>query len=388
MEKNQAPKNKEEEEGALLHIQKDKKNMACISKLCWIIQIVLWMGGFTFLIIDIRKKGDNTGSYEPTIEFILVLIFVIIIYVIYIILQFCSPTFYYLRHKRPDILIYDKIKKLFYYPPRIQFVCECYHYEIKGSSTKNAQAKKVITKVATKYFNYYSSRDVSGLFKLNNDKSSIADKYYVKLELLTDFSFADSVSYNDYLKEKDEFCNTYKNFDIHMDFSQINDINGLNKYNLINITESNPCGMSCFWFIVFTFLGIVQLYKAYINSKCINIKFTIRKIISTRYSLTTEECNIKYKKFDPVFSSEKEKINFPSSEIGYVSFDFRQQIPSQEEIRSAEKYRDKVFRTDENKNENLNVEFKNIKNKYNDNDDLIRVTSLGDELLPDQFIIN
>ena len=44
MEKNKAPKNKEEEEGALLQIQKDKKNMACISKICWIIQIVLWMG--------------------------------------------------------------------------------------------------------------------------------------------------------------------------------------------------------------------------------------------------------------------------------------------------------------------------------------------------------
>ena len=161
-----------------------------------------------------------------------------------------------------------------------------------------------------------------------------------------------------------------------MDFSSINDINGLNRYNFINITESNPCGMSCFWFIFFTLLGISQLYKAYINSKCINKIFTIKKIISTRYNLTTNECNIKYKKFDPTFPSEEAKTNIPSSENGYVSVDFKQKIPTPEEIRSAGKYKDKVFRID-----GKDVEFKN----FNDREDFIGATSFGEELLPNQF---
>lgn len=104
-----------------------------------------------------------------------------------------------------------------------------------------------------------------------------------------------------------------------MDFIQHNDIPGLTKYNLINIIENNPCGMSFFWFIFFTFIGMAQIYKMYINSKSIYKSFTIRKLISTRNSLFSLECDEKYDKLDPVISFGENEINFTSKDISYVS---------------------------------------------------------------------
>lgn len=190
--------------------------MSWISISCWVLQIIIWLGGFICLFIKIHEIHWYTGEDILTGEFEAILIIEIIVYLLYIIAQFCSPSSGYLRHKRSDINIYEKMKKLFCTHPTIQFVCECYHYETKIINTYNSQGryesrtetKRVVTKVASKFFNFYSARDVSGLFELNFNESSINNKYYLKLELLTDISFADSVTYIDYQKEKEEFCNS------------------------------------------------------------------------------------------------------------------------------------------------------------------------------------
>ena len=103
--------------------------------------------------------------------------------------------------------------------------------------------------------------------------------------------------------------------------------------------------MNLFWYIFFTFAGFVQIYKAYINSKCIYKSFTIRKLISSRYSLNTEECDNKYDKFDPVISFQDERITLPSDFISYISKNLEQKLPTQEDIESAQQYQDKVFNT-------------------------------------------
>ena len=83
----------------------------------------------------------------------------------------------------------------------------------------------------------------------------------MKLELLGECSFADAITYSDYQKEKDELYNRNVGYDTYTDIFVNNIIEGLTSYNLINITESNPCGMSVFWYVFFTLCGIVQLYK-------------------------------------------------------------------------------------------------------------------------------
>ena len=97
----------------------------------------------------------------------------------------------------------------------------------------------VITRQTSKIFNYYSSRDVSGLFRLNYDKSTVRDKYYVKLELIKQYDFADSVSYSDYVKDKDDFYNSNLGYDTYMDFYADHIIAGFIDYNLIHITKNN-----------------------------------------------------------------------------------------------------------------------------------------------------
>ena len=140
--------------------------------------------------------------------------------------------------------------------------------------------------------------------------------------------------------------------------------------------------MSVFWYVFFTLCGIVQLYKIYVNSKCVYKSFTIRKLISSRYSLTTEECDLKYKRVDPVISFEEGKVNFTTNEIGYVSNEVEQNLPTQEEIELAQQYSDKVYNINDyiGENENkpkgdgVNVELKNAQsqdinegNNYEDN---------------------
>lgn len=377
-------------EETLLLPQKEKQEMTCISIICWCLQIILWIGEFLLFYLDAYEITGYYYKHESmTISFLLTLIFVIIFYIFYIILEFCSPTFSYLLHKRTDIKLYDKMKQLFNTPPQIQFVCENYHYETrtyttydsKGNSTTRTETVRVVTSVNSKYFNYYSSRDVSGLFRLNYDKSSVRGKFYVKLELLKSFDFADSISYNDYENQKDEFYRSNLGLDVYTSLFVNNIIDGFTDYNLINITQNNPCGMSLFWYIFFLLIGIVQIYKVYINSRCVYKSFTIRKIISTRYSLTNEESDNKYRNVDPVISYEGENIKFSSNEIGYISNDFIQQVPTLEEIEQSKKYNNKIFNPDNIKGDVIEYITPSEENQ-NNNNPLENNNELETKLLP------
>ena len=311
------------------------------------------MGELLLLYVDAYEK-DSLGYENMTVQFLLILIFELILYIIYFIFQLLTPTFSYLLHKRSDSNLYDTMKGLFNTPPQILFVCQNYHYETrtyttydsKGNASTRTETVKVVTRVDKKFFNFYSSRDVSGLFRLNYDKSSVRGKFYVKLELLKSFDFADPISYNDYENQKDEFYRSNLGLDVYTSLFVNNIIDGFTDYNLINITQNNPCGMSLFWYIFFVIIGVVQIYKSYVNSRCVYKSFTIRKIVSTRYSLTDEESEKKYRNVNPVISYEGEKIKFPSNEIGYISSDFQVQLPTEEEIENSKKYNDKIFNSD------------------------------------------
>jgi len=352
MENNITPETQNQNEQPLSLPQKEKNEMSCLSITCWVFQIILWTLGLLLLYVDAYEIRGRYYSYESmTIQFMLILIFECCFYVIYIIFQFFSPTFSYLLHKKTDSKLVDKLKKMFNSPPVIIFICENYHYETrtyttydsKGNATTRTETVRVVTRVSSKPFNFYSSRDVSGLFRLNYDKSAVKDKFYVKLELIKQYDFADSVSYSDYVKDKDDFYNSNLGFDTYTDIFVNFSVDGFTEFNLINMSDSDPCGISIFWYIFFTFAGLVQLYKVYINSRCVYKSFTIRKLISTRYSLTNEESNIKYRNVDPIISFEGENINFPINEIGYVSNEIQQNLPTYEEIEFAKQYDDKVF---------------------------------------------
>ena len=73
------------------------------------------------------------------------------------------------------------------------------------------------------------------------------------LELIKQYDFADSVSYSDYVKDKDDFYNSNLGFDTYTDIFVNFSVDGFTEFNLINMSDSDPCGISIFWYIFFYF---------------------------------------------------------------------------------------------------------------------------------------
>ena len=112
--------------------QDDKKRSgnACLSFSCWLFQLTTW-GLLGYLIVCLISKSHFN---EVGIGFG-------ISYVIYIILEFCSPTCSYLINKQIDQGMYEKMGKLFSTPPVINFYAECYHYETHTYTTRDSEGK-------------------------------------------------------------------------------------------------------------------------------------------------------------------------------------------------------------------------------------------------------
>lgn len=200
----------------------------------------------------------------------------VIVYLIYIIIECCSPISKYLRNKSNSQGIYKKMSELFKTPPRIAWRCECYHYETRHYTTTNDKGEiehhttteKVVTCIGSSSMTYYSSRDISGPFLLNCDEKNINQKYYIKLELNNEITFADSFTESEYQSQKDSFIATYSFKDAHLDFSEEKYIPGLDEYNLVNIGNGEPGCINFCIFVILTILSLAEFYKCYFNSKC------------------------------------------------------------------------------------------------------------------------
>ena len=74
-------------------------------------------------------------------------------YLVYLILEFSSPTSIYLCHKSSCQGMYEKMGQYFQTPPEIKFYAECYHYEQihytktdrKGITKHYTKRQKVVT---------------------------------------------------------------------------------------------------------------------------------------------------------------------------------------------------------------------------------------------------
>ena len=91
-------------------------------------------------------------------------------------------------------------------PPTIEFFCDCYHYETYTTVSHDGNhhprhdthTRAITTYTERVFFPYYSARDVSGLFELNKSREAAMGKVYVKLELIPEINFDDTLSYMDY----------------------------------------------------------------------------------------------------------------------------------------------------------------------------------------------
>ena len=273
----------------------------CYHTACWIFQILSWISIVASGIIY-SKNNDNSAAFVAFG----------IIYLIYIILEFCSPTSKYLCHKSSDQGIYQKMGIHFQTPPEILFHCECYHYETrthyttdsKGHRHRHTERVRVTTYRETYSMPYYSERDVSGLFYLNCDKAYAQQKRYIKLELKEEINFADAISYYDYERAKSAFWRRNRFRDVHFDFNEERRIPGLAHHNLVKLVKQEPCIVNYFWFFFFTIL-VYQVFVPQIN------------LISQQYQYGQEYYN-------------------------YLNQGYELELPTLEELEAAKQYQDKV----------------------------------------------
>ena len=303
---------------------------------CWVFQIGVWIGIGVDIYLLI-KDNDNIQIGAGGLGFF---------YVVYLILEFCSPTSKYLLNKSDDRGMYEKMGIHFRTAPKITFHCECYHYETHHYTTRgkdghvhhHTRRVRRTTYTETYELPYYSERDVSGLFYLNCDKAYIEKKHYIKLNLKEEINFADAISYMDYEREKDRFWRRNRFRDVHFDFSESRFIPGMKHHNLVRLTVNDPCSVNFFFMFLCTILTFAEFYKIYVNSFCVFQKFKVRKLVSTRYDLNQPV----YVNFVPQLNLISNQYEYGPEYYNYKNENYNLELPTKEELEQAKQYQDKV----------------------------------------------
>ena len=360
--------------------------------LCWVFSLTTWTSFvFSLHYLTLEYKHENSN-----ISYVLL----IISYLIYIILEFCSTTSKYLRNKKSGQEMYETMGTFFRSPPAITFDCQCYHYNIVHYSTRDSKGnhhyhtrhEKIITYTESYTMPYYSARDVSGLFYLNCDEAYVKKKRYIKLELVEEVNFADEISYMDYEYYKEQFWKRNRFRDVYMDFKETRKVPGLVHHNLIKISQADPCFISFGWFMIFTLFTVVEFYKLYINTFFVYQQFKIRKIISTRYDLNAPINESKYSKLVPQLNLITQQYTYEPNNYNYINKESQLDLPTKEELEMAYKYKDKIpdyqiSNGDEQNKEGVIIDNPNY-SSYNENEPPTTFKPISGEIGLDESQVN
>jgi hypothetical protein len=242
----------------------------CLTICAWAFQLLIW--GYIVLVII---RAHTFSNYWGAI------ILFIIIYVPYIVFALYSRPYEYLCNVEQENYLADYIKQLMLSPIKVCYNVVCFHHT---GTSKNR--KKITTRDSIEPFDYYSWRDISGTFSLTNERGSCL--YYVKLHLGCDVQFADTMTNVDFDNMKEALINQYSTTDKYCDVIPKVTMEGLHEFKLIKIRDSEPPLIGTGWYMMFTCLCVVELYKLYFDLFCETKDFDITKVISTRNNLNIE----------------------------------------------------------------------------------------------------
>ena len=318
--------------------KKDESRSCCESCWCWFIQITVWLS-LIFAIISIFLNMPQIGFG----------IFGVV-YLFYIFTMSFSSTLSYLSHQEENDSMYNKMGQYFIAAPSIIFESESYHWEERerqitkadGTHETKVERVKVVTHKDKFTMPYYSVKDVSGLFVLDVEKANVNQKYFIKLNLSKEINFADAISYSDYIFHKNAFWERNRYLDVHMDFHERRTIPNWHKYNLVQISNYKPSSVSKCKYILSMFFLYCEFYKRHVDSLCIYQSFTVRKLISTRYNLLLPEYMVNYNQMMPCLNLITETLNYEVENTGYCSADYQVNLPTQEELESAQQYQSNI----------------------------------------------
>ena len=321
-EQNKMNTNTENEEAKIkINIEENTRRGCC--KICvgWFLQILILAGIASLIFCAITKFK---------LWFIVLFVFVII-YAIYLYKFFKANTFKFLSHISDSEGIYKILEKNFTQSPEIFVTIRCYHYIRTG----RRNYRQSVTKLRKSFpFPYYSWKDISGLFLLNQDK---AKKYpFLKLYLRYEINFADSISYSDLSMYKNILYQQYKDYDAHFSIYDDRIIPDFKEFFLVTLDPNNiPCCVSKGLYILFTIFFLGQFYKTYLQSKCFAKNFAIRKLFSTRFDLTN---NQNYYQMEPGYKFNEKLVVFERKNIGKINENYQLIQPSQDELNNANQY--------------------------------------------------
>jgi hypothetical protein len=289
----------------------------CLTICSWLLQILLW--AFIILLIVTPISSQFYGT----------IILIIIIYIVYGVCALLSRSFKYLCNLEPQSQLADYIKSLYQSPAKLSYYVELYHYK---HTAKNRKRETSFT--TTEPFYYYSWRDISGTFNLANERGACL--YYVKLHLGCEVEFADALSKVDFDNMREVTINKYRHMDRYISVSPKVDVDGLAEFKLIKIRPGSPPLIGWLWYVLFTALTLVELYKLYVGMFCVTQDFEIKKLISTRSNLIHET------KFDEpkIVLFNETTVVVQNNPVGNKA----PELPTREELELANAYDNRLSR--------------------------------------------
>ena len=228
-------------------------------------------------------------------------------------------------------------------PPVIKFTAQCYHYEQQyDDAIGTTSESRVNTYREEMNLQYCSARDISGLFLLNIDKALHKKKAFIKLHLKEEINFADEISFMDYETQKSMFYQRMRARDQEIEFDEDKYIPGFTEFNLIQISEHEPCCVNLALYIILIFIPFCQIYVAYVNSLCVDQSYKLRKIISTRFNLFAKHYDQQYQAMSPALSLGDQTYSFDAADTGYYNQSVKVYEPSEKELQNAQRYSSKI----------------------------------------------
>ena len=295
-----------------LRNQNKRAESFILTILCWILTLGIWI--FIFMLIDVYSKDPSIEdknfcklfhSYPKKQKLkIIYLIVFLLLYFIYLIIEFNSPIFKFLCNKQKK-KFQEKIKSIFQKIPSI----------ILKSKSK-VKIDEDNQRIVSRKFKIFSSRDVSGLLVLNTDAENIGKKKYILLKLKEELILEDERTFSEYKKLKEDFIKENKRLDKNFQIEEEIKINGLKDHYMIKLKEKDNCFINKSFFFILTLIAFVEIYKIYINYISIYQEFTIKKMISSYKKLNNEE---KYNLFNPQINLITEYYILSQSNYYYLN---------------------------------------------------------------------
>ncbi len=248
---------------------------------CWLFTLALWALVALAVVEFLRTKKDDPGL---AYIYIIVAVFV---YIVVLINSFCSPAFSFLGSQISIQEVERHMQEIYKSPPTIMMKMECYHYETRHYTRKEAngtevhytESVKVVTRTAADAVRIMSYHDVSlPLFiDLSDAEPSML---FLKIKLNSNIAFANDGSAQDYQRQVAQF-KYQNNWDAHYEYSETKKIQGFREYFMIPIRETRSSYVGQGWYALSAFFSFAELYKNYLSGASKYFEYTVSKEAST-----------------------------------------------------------------------------------------------------------